>query len=290
MCVIFSKNYVNLISELMDSVYQYINDNENLPVLLDMLKNCDNNTYAHCEHVAMYSVLLADKMQLSKEEITKIGFSALFHDIGKLAVPVAILKKPGSLTDEEADIMKNHAEYGATLMRKFVDDEDIINSILMHHEKLDGSGYPNAMGYENIPIGAQIITVADIFDALVSRRCYKNRLSMSETFNILYNEELYTVNQTVVSNLATILKQDRILSNIPVTVDGAELEEFGVSIQSYICSMIKAEKQFLENMGLQDALGKYDYVDPSALAERDFIQNLMFTPREQNVGGTNDVQ
>lgn len=290
MCVIFSKNYVNRISELMNGVYKYIDADDSLQILLEMLKNCDgSNTYTHSEHVAMYAVLLADSMHLSQDEITKIGFSALFHDIGKLAIPVAILKKPGSLTDEEAEIMKNHAVYGAMLMSKFVDDEDIINAILMHHEKLDGKGYPNALGYEEIPLSAQIITVADIFDALVSRRCYKNRLSMSETFNILHNDELYTINQTLVSKLALILKQDRILSNIPVLIEGIGVDGNELNIlYGYIGDTIRAEKKFLENMGLEDALGQYDYVAPEALAERDFIDSLMFSSRNKDTDMTED--
>jgi HD-GYP domain-containing protein (c-di-GMP phosphodiesterase class II) len=103
--------------------------------------------------------------------------SALLHDIGKIAVPEDILKKPGSLTSEEFAIIKKHPTIGTELVKELKNFNEISKGILFHHERIDGHGYPNGTGGSDIPLTARIIAVADSFDAMTSNRPYRSRLS-----------------------------------------------------------------------------------------------------------------
>lgn len=114
------------------------------------------------------------------------------HDLGKIAVDDDILRKPGKFTDEEFAIMKTHAEKGAAIVRNLLQniDDDYFAEIAenvahYHHERVDGTGYPKGLKSEEIPIEARIMAIADVYDALVSKRCYKESMSFEEAYNII---------------------------------------------------------------------------------------------------------
>ncbi|WP_102348176.1 HD-GYP domain-containing protein [Bacillus sp. Marseille-P3661] len=144
----------------------------------------------HVKRVAEYSRILADGLGMSKEEVELIRMASPMHDIGKVAIPDDILKKPGRLTDEEFDIMKSHASIGYNLLKN--SKRPILKAAATiandHHEKWNGSGYPNRKKGEEIHIYGRITAVADVFDALASDRCYKKAWELDRILN-LFKEE-----------------------------------------------------------------------------------------------------
>ncbi len=146
----------------------------------------DNYTHQHSRNVAQYSVELGRKMGLNQQALEKLEFSAILHDVGKIGIPDSILLKAGKLTDEEYQIIKNHTVYGSEILSviKYV-DTDIISGALEHHERLDGSGYPYGKKDDEISLFGQIIGIADVFDALSSRRTYKEAWQLSNVLKMI---------------------------------------------------------------------------------------------------------
>lgn len=160
---------------------------ENIKEILERINNCASNVCLHCIYTAVYASVIAEKMGYDDDMIQKITAGCLIHDLGKISVVPAILNKQGALTEKEYEIMRYHPQFGSIqVMNQF---GKVVNDIvLMHHEKLDGSGYPNHLTAKDIPEYVQIATIADEFDALTSDRCYKNKLTPSEASAILRAE------------------------------------------------------------------------------------------------------
>ncbi len=133
----------------------------------------DPYTKGHSDRVTRYSVLIATEMGLATEEIENIRISAQLHDVGKIGIEDRILKKPGALTPEEFEIMKTHTTKGAAILRPVEMLRDMLPGIELHHESLDGRGYPHGLKGEDIPLMARIIMVADTFDAMTTNRPYQ---------------------------------------------------------------------------------------------------------------------
>lgn len=143
--------------------------------LLYLLKQNHPHTYLHSINVANYSVLLGQKLGLDNESIEKLKIIGLFHDIGKLNIPNTILKKPSKLTDEEYEVIKNHPIYSVELLKRAgFTDEEVLRSIKAHHERIDGTGYPEGLNGSIIPFLAKITAISDSFEAMTSNRCYRS--------------------------------------------------------------------------------------------------------------------
>jgi len=136
----------------------------------------DHYTHGHSEKVMEYSVAIAEELELGEEQITAIKFAGLLHDIGKIGVDDSILKKPGSLTDTEREEIEMHPVYGTRIVEKVEFLRKIGTLTYHHHERFDGTGYPDGLKGEQIPIGARILSVADTFDAMTSSRSYRKAL------------------------------------------------------------------------------------------------------------------
>ena len=137
----------------------------------------DEYTNGHSIRVGFYSKLIAQNMGMSSDEVDNIYYIALLHDIGKIAIPDSILNKPGRLTDDEFKVMKSHTTRGAGILKGISTIPQIVEGAKSHHEKYDGSGYPEGLSGENIPFVARIICCADCFDAMASKRVYKEPFS-----------------------------------------------------------------------------------------------------------------
>lgn len=147
----------------------------------------DGHTAAHIHRVAHYCVVLARALGLPSDQVETIHLASPMHDVGKLGIPDAILLKPGALTELERAVMQEHARIGARILS---DSESTLLQAgeviaLSHHEKWDGSGYPNGLAGEAIPIEGRICAVADVFDALTSRRPYKEAFPNAEAYEIM---------------------------------------------------------------------------------------------------------
>ncbi len=148
----------------------------------------DSYTMGHADRVSRYSVLLGKLLKRSEAELEILDKGGVLHDIGKMAIPDTILLKPGALTKEEFGIMKTHPVMGCTICERLRSAKDAIPLIRHHHEKLDGSGYPDGLKRDEIPVLVRIVTIADIYDALTTRRSYKDAWSVDKTFSVMYEE------------------------------------------------------------------------------------------------------
>ncbi|MFL5963375.1 MAG: diguanylate cyclase [Gaiellaceae bacterium] len=133
----------------------------------------DAYTAGHSRRVQQLALAIGRELGLSQAELDLLGHAALFHDIGKLAVPDAVLLKPSSLSDEEWVIMENHAAEGASIINRLGFLSDAVPAIRHHHERFDGHGYPDGLAGDDIPLGARIIHVADAFDSMLTTRVYR---------------------------------------------------------------------------------------------------------------------
>lgn len=151
---------------------------ESIQTLRYTVEAKDSYTRGHSDRVSEFSVLIGKYLGLSEEEIKTLRIGGLFHDIGKIGVPDSILLKEGKLTDDEYSEIKNHPTIGAHILSTATIFQDIIPIVKHHHEKYDGFGYPGKLKGEEIPYFARIAAVADTFDAMTSKRTYRDALPL----------------------------------------------------------------------------------------------------------------
>ena len=151
---------------------------ESIEALRFTVEAKDRYTKGHSDRVSEYSVLIGKEIGLPNEELKKLRIGGLFHDIGKIGVPDTILLKTEKLTDEEYSEIKNHPLIGKHILSSASIFSDIIPIVYHHHEKYDGTGYPGKLKGEDIPVLARITAIADTFDAMTSKRSYRNALSV----------------------------------------------------------------------------------------------------------------
>lgn len=172
--------------DITNDLMKAIDENDAVAIDINMLKVSDEYTFKHSVDVATISMIIAKKLGLSHDEIYDIGITGLLHDIGKSKIPNEILNKPGRLTDEEFYIMKQHSVYGYRILQDKPDVKESIKlGVLQHHEKSNGKGYPMGVGGAQITQFAKIISVADIYDALVTERPYKQGFSPRDAVEML---------------------------------------------------------------------------------------------------------
>lgn len=164
----------------------------------------DVNTGAHLHRVIEYSALLAKAMGMSKEQVSSIRRFAGLHDVGKVGIPDAILKKKDSLSPEEFKEIKRHTIYGYELMRLVNSDVVAQNIALSHHERWDGKGYPNGLKGEEIPLEARIVSLADVYDALTTERIYKAPITLEASREMIARESGKRFDPKIVQVFLTI--------------------------------------------------------------------------------------
>jgi HD-GYP domain-containing protein (c-di-GMP phosphodiesterase class II) len=177
---------------MTDQIERYINDlqraaNENRELFIGTVKALaaaidgkDPYTRGHSERVSRFSVAIAMGLNLPDDEVEKIRISALLHDVGKIGVDDNILKKPAALTDEEFEIMKQHPQKGYKIMSQIPAMREFLSGIYMHHEMINGRGYPQGLKGDEIPLQARIVSVADTFDAITTDRPYQRAMNFPD--------------------------------------------------------------------------------------------------------------
>ena len=151
----------------------------------DSIEGKDRYTQGHCERVAFFSCVLADSVGFNSRSLFWFRIGALLHDIGKIIVPTDVLNKPGELTEEEWAIMKRHPEAGLELVADIDFPGDISAIIRNHHERWDGTGYPDGLAGEAIPLAARILCVADVYDALTTTRSYRAGMTHARAAEVM---------------------------------------------------------------------------------------------------------
>ncbi|MCA0403808.1 MAG: HD domain-containing protein [Proteobacteria bacterium] len=186
---IFSLIYpvvIKLTSKLGKAYSSVLDANlEMMQLLGSAIAKRDSDTSAHNYRVTLFSVRLAEHLRLPQKDICSLIKGAFLHDIGKIGISDLILLKPGKLTEEEFEVMKTHVTIGSDIIKRSAWLQDANDVVLFHHEKVNGSGYPNAMSQNNIPLNACIFAIADVFDALTSKRPYKEPFPFGKAMDIM---------------------------------------------------------------------------------------------------------
>jgi len=176
----------------------------------------DPYTRGHSDRVTKYSVLIAKEMGMPEDFLETVQVSAQLHDVGKIGIEDRILKKPGALTAEEFEIMKTHTTKGANILRPVAKLKDMIPGIELHHESLDGRGYPHGIKGDEIPLLPRIIAVADTFDALTTNRPYQQAHDCDDALRIIHSISGKRLDPTAVAALQAIYERGEI--RVPRTV------------------------------------------------------------------------
>lgn len=164
----------------LSEMYQTLNDNytETITLIRSLVDARDVYTRGHSDRVAALAKKIGEKMGKEQKDLDRIHLAGLFHDIGKVGVPDEVLLKPGRLTEEELEVIRRHPVQGERILSSLTLFKDIAPIVCCHHERVDGTGYPNHLKGEEIPQEARIIAVADAFDAMASDRKYRKRMSI----------------------------------------------------------------------------------------------------------------
>ena len=177
---------MRLTKSLADYSSELLNANlDMLETLGSAIAKRDSDTSAHNYRVTILAVRLAEKLAINPEDIKGLIKGSFLHDVGKIAISDNILLKPGKLDDDEFSVMKTHVDHGVDIVNNSVWLRDAVEVVASHHEKCDGSGYPAGYSLDQIPINARIFAIADVFDALTSKRPYKEPFSFEKTMAIL---------------------------------------------------------------------------------------------------------
>ncbi len=187
--------------------------------LAQSVEQRDKHTGQHCQRLAAYSMALGRMMGLPAADIRSLHRGGYLHDIGKISIPDAILFKPGTLTDDEWELMRQHTLAGERICMPMKSLAGVLPIIRNHHERWDGSGYPDGLRGEDIPLLARILQIADIYDALVSTRPYKRGFSHDEAVGVMRDE-------------AKRGWRDRRLVNMFAEISGAMLEQTAAEIST----------------------------------------------------------
>lgn len=211
---------IGKITNSADDIYKHLcdNSNDNIIKYLYKIKGTDEYTYQHSVNVAFYSMLLARWLNFSEDEIKEAVQAGLLHDIGKSKVPLRILNKSSQLTKEEFTIIKKHPVYGYSILDEsnFV-NIDIKRAVLLHHERVNKTGYPFSISADGIGILTRIVSVADVYDAMTSNRVYKKKATPFAAFEMFLtdgytNFDSYVANKFV-NNMATYLTGSDVMLN-----------------------------------------------------------------------------
>jgi len=181
----------------------------------------DPYTRSHSARVSALSRIIAVEMELSSDEIRRVQLSALLHDIGKIGIPDAILNKPAALTAEEWVIMKTHAALGGSILAAVEPLADLVPIVHAHHERFDGAGYPDGVAGDAIPLGAYIVSAADAYEVIVSKRAYKAAQSIDFAVSELMRCSGTQFHPAVVEAFIRVIERDRREGSVYLSKVGA---------------------------------------------------------------------
>ncbi len=181
-----------IIAGLVGELLEHVKMDASLFLNLTHLKTYDNYLFSHSVNVSILALLIGEQLNYSSEELNQIGVAALLHDIGMLKIPMEITHKAGTLTPEEYDEIRKHPIFGEEFLAANNMSKDIRAVAAQHHERFDGSGYPNKLKGSDINYKARIVALADVYDACISERPYRERITPQEALRIIVaDQKLY---------------------------------------------------------------------------------------------------
>jgi len=167
----------------------------------------DYYTHTHSLNVSVYALCLGKHMGMKKDDLVNLGTSALLHDLGKSKISNVIINKNGPLTNSEFIEIKKHPYYGWLLAKKLgIVNQDVLDGIHYHHEKIDGSGYPKGLKKNEIPLFARIIGICDAFDAITTKRSYKDSVGTFDTLIMMKKEMSNSFDSNIINNFIKMLR------------------------------------------------------------------------------------
>ncbi len=240
-----AKNLTLLNSELIDVEESFLES------FILVMEARDVYTKGHSLRVAHYASVIGKALGVSEKEQKKLYIAGLLHDIGKIGIPDNILLKPGILSPNEYEIIKNHAEFSYQIIKNIKRFEDITDYVRYHHERCDGSGYPKGLRGKEIPLGARILAIADVFDAVTTTRPYRKKLSVVSALELLVDMGK-ALDQDIVKKSANVLNEafDRVQGRIgkrdflPEDIDSVRQNIFTTD---YMTGLLR-RKQFVEKV------------------------------------------
>jgi hypothetical protein len=170
----------------------------------------DPYTHGHSLRVAYYSAMIAERLSLPSEQREEVYLAAVLHDVGKIAIPESILLKPGSLTEQEWDIMKRHPLHSAQILGEIKQFQALSRIVRHEHERYDGSGYPDGLKAEAIPLASRIIAIADAYDAMTTSRSYRQGMGAEQAIHLLAKAAGTQFDPTVFAQFKTAFEQGRL--------------------------------------------------------------------------------
>ena len=221
-----------------------------LYALISMIEQRDSYTAGHSQRVAKYSKLIAKEMGCSTQDQELIFKAATLHDIGKIATPDAILLKPERLSSLEYELIKEHVNIGVNILKDIPMFKDISNIIKYHHEKYDGSGYPNGILKDDIPLLSRVMMVADAFDAMTTNRIYKHKKSQTEAFEELRSLSGIHYHPEVVDAALKALKNVEIQDFNQNPITAVEEQRFVYFYKDFVTDLYNAK--YLEATFMND--------------------------------------
>lgn len=236
----------NKVKQVTETICDEKVENRNIIDTLSQIRDVDEYTYSHSVNVSLISMLIAKWLKFDDAKTQQIVQAGLLHDIGKSMIPETILNKKGPLTAEEFEEIKRHPLYGYRIAADMGGiDKAILLGILMHHEREDGTGYPMGATGNQIHEFAKIIAVADIYDAMTSSRCYKEKQSPFEVFKLMEDQTFGVLDTKVVrtflSNIAAYYIGETAQLN-----NGSIGEVIYINQRSFSRPVVRVESQFID--------------------------------------------
>lgn len=247
---------IDSIKQVVDDMMRVIYDNPHTLYCMTELMGTDMYTYNHSAEVAVLSMLVAKSMKLNDTFIQKIGVGAILHDIGKMNIPAELLNKVEPLSDDELKQVKDHVQMGYDLLK----DNDFISPIsrqivLLHHEKLNGSGYPYMLSGDDIPIHVRIVTLCDIFNAISSNRAYKSRINADEALETIRAEAIYELDRDIYYHLL------KVVNIYPVgTLVELSSGDVGIIIKENLDAQTRPVVQIIRDKKREEIVNLMDYL------------------------------
>lgn len=187
--------------ELVSELVTEISSNANTVLWLTNLRKKHEYTANHCLNVSIISIAFGRHLGLENDQLEVLGLGALLHDVGKMRTPTEILDKPGPLTPEEIDVIKRHPVEGFNVLRLTKNlPEEALEAVRWHHERIDGSGYPDGLGAEHIPLMAQIVGIADIYESMTSNKPYRDGIPPQDALTMMHKDAARVFGQAMMEN------------------------------------------------------------------------------------------